>query len=375
MSLKKIFTALIVGLVVAAASCKQNATSSTFTISGHIKNPKEGKIILTQEEDINGKKKKFIKEIEVGDDGKFSVDFDLEPHIYTIDFYDDKKITLAVNRGQRIEIQGDANDLENLRITGSEDTKKLQEYESFRKESLQRLVKSVREKLKDSGKTNDPSSEEAGRAEVENYEKHKDELNDFVKTKMGNSIAVYATTLRWDGDKNIPLFESIAEAFSKKHGDIEIAKRVNEKVALLKATSVGGEAASIESRDRDGKAVKLMPAKAKITLVDFWASWCGPCRRESKTLGALYEKFKSRGFEIYGVSLDDDREKWQRAIEQDERTWTNVSSLKGFETSAAFDYAVTSLPAKFFIDSDGKIVAKNLSGKDLEEKLEALLAE
>ena len=359
--------------VVLTLACTAEKEPVAFSIFGEVKNPRSGKIILTQNEDINKKKVKYITEIKLDTDGKFLEEFDLEPHIYTLDFYGEKKVTLAIDKGQNISIEADGNDLSNLKVSGSADTGKLEAYEEFRKESLNRLVVSVRDRLKATGDYNNTGSEKAGADEIENYEKHKDELNDFVSKKMGDSIAIYSTSLRWDGEKNFSLFEALVNNFEKKHGDIEIAKRLKEKVALLKATSVGGKASTIELPDKEGKLIAMDPSKAKLTLVDFWASWCGPCRRESKTLSTLYEKYRSKGFEIYGVSLDDDKEKWLEASEKDKRVWTDVSNQKAFKTPAALEYSVTALPAKFLIDSEGKIVAKNLSGKDLEEKLEKLL--
>ena len=355
-------------------SCSTQEKAPAFTISGEIKNARSGKIILTQEEDINRKKVKFVEEVKPDEDGKFKLELDLEPHIYTIDFYNKKKVTLAIDRGQKVVVAADGNDLENIKISGSEDTEKLQAYEAFRKESLKRLVISVRDRLKATGDYNNTGSEKTGADEVENYEKHKAELNDFVARKMSDSIAIYPTTLRWDGEKNFSLFEGLANNFAKKHGDIAITKRIKEKVALLKATNVGGKASAIEMPDKDGKLIALDPSQARYTLVDFWASWCGPCRRESKTLSELYKKYNSQGFEIYGISLDDDREKWLDASEKDGRSWTNVSTLKAFETPAALKYAVTALPAKFLVDSEGIIVAKGLQGKELEKKLRSLFA-
>ncbi len=341
----------------------------TFSISGHINNPRGGKVVLMQEEDINLKKKKLIDVIPVDDKGNFNIDLDLEPHIYTVNFYDEKSVTLAIDRGQKIKIEADGNNLKDIVVSGSDDTAKLEAYETFRNGSLERLVKTVRKKLENSDDVNNPDAEEAGLAEIENYEKHKAELNDFIKTNMGDSIAIYATSLRWDGAENIPFFETLAASFEKKHGDLDVTKRIKEKIALLKKTSVGGTAEAIKLTDKDGKEIEFEASNAKYTLIDFWASWCGPCRRESRSLGSLLTKHQKNGFAIYGISLDDDREKWLDALEKDGRTWTNVSNLKGYETKAAFDYGVTALPANFLIDSEGKIVAKNLHGKELVEKV------
>ena len=139
--------------------------------------------------------------------------------------------------------------------------------------------------------------------------------------------------------------------------------------------NLGNQAPEIDLRNPYGKNIKLSSLRGKLVLIDFWASWCGPCRRESATVASLYEKYKDKGFEIYGVSLDSEKDLWLNAIEKDKRIWTNVSSLQGFETPATFEYAVTALPAKFILDEDGKIVAKNLHGKELEEKIISLFSE
>ena len=119
---------------------------------------------------------------------------------------------------------------------------------------------------------------------------------------------------------------------------------------------------------------RLGSIKAKYILIDFWGSWCAPCRGESRRLAELYRIFKPQGFEIYGVGLESEKESWLKAIEQDKRIWTNVSTFQEFETPVAFDYAVTSLPANFLVDNSGKVVAKNLHGSALKEKLEKLFS-
>ncbi len=375
----KLFLITFLFAVIFNFACSSKTEPEKTTISGQIKNAPNGILILTQEEDINRKKRKIIDKIPLDSDGNFSKAFNLEPHIYNLNIDDDKRVTLAINKGQQITINGDANDLKNIKTSGSEDTKKLQEYENFRNESLDRLVVSVRDKIKKVQSENNPENaeeiEKLGKEEIDNYDKHKDELIDFVKKNMGDSVAVYATSLRWDGEKNIPFLDNLAKDFENKYPDLDITKKIREKVEVLKNTSIGGKVSDINLPDKDGKDIPLLPLKGKYTLIDFWASWCSPCRRESETLENVYAKYKDKGFEIYGVSLDENKQKWLDAVEQDKRTWTNVSSLQGFETPITFDYAVTALPAKFIIDKDGKIIAKNLHGKELEKKIESLFSE
>ena len=378
MNSQKISLILIFLLSVAFAACTQTEKPA-FSISGNIKNFSNGKLILTQEEDINRKQNRVIGEIPVDENGNFEMDFDLEPHIYTLNFDDKKKVMLAIDKNQQIVVGGDAKDWSTVKISGSADTEKLEEYEAFRKKSLDSLVNSVRDKIKTLKEKNDPANDaeiaKLGELEIENYDKHKAELIEFVKNEMGASIAVYPTSLRWDGDQNVPVLENIANEFEKAHPRLAVTGKLMEKVKVLKNTSVGGTVPEINLPDKDGKTIKFDNSKAKYTLIDFWASWCPPCRRESKTLAGLYKKYNQKGFEIYGVSLDENRDDWLNAIAMDERTWANVSTLQGFETPATFDYAVTSLPAKFIVDTNGKIIAKNLHGEELREKIESLFNE
>lgn len=363
-------------LFVFLAGCN-SVKEPTFTISGKVRNPQKGKVVLSKLEDINRKKTKVIGAISVNANGEFNKEFSIEPHIYEVDFYGKKKVMLAIDKGQKVEIFADGSNLKDIKISGSPDTDKLNAYETFRKDSLDRLVKSVRADIKKLEAENKPENKETieklGVAEIKNYEKHRDELNDFIKENMSGSISMYPTTLRWDGGKNVPLYESLAKSISDKNPDSEVAKRILEKIVVIKNTDVGGTSSPIAMPDADGKEIAISDIKAKYTLIDFWASWCGPCRRESKKLNGLYSKYKDKGFDIYGVSLDTEKDLWMKAIDKDKRTWANVSTLQGFETPVTFEYAVTALPAKFLIDGNGKIVAKNLHGKDLEEKLNELL--
>jgi thiol-disulfide isomerase/thioredoxin len=353
-------------------------TSSKNSISGEIKSLPKGTLQLILEEDVNRKKSKIIAEIPIDGDGRFKFEKELPPHIYSLKINDKKSVMLAVEKGQHIIITGDAAGSGRLQVTGSEDTAKLEAYEKFRKESLNRLVISIRNQIKELKEKGAPENDskllELAGLEIENYDRHKDELIEFIKKEMGTSIAVYPTSIRWDGEKNIPFLIELAGQFESNHPNTEIAARINEKVKAITANRLGGRVAEIKMPDKNGEIVSLSSINAKYILIDFWGSWCLPCRRESRLLGELYQKFKPEGFEIYGVGLESEKENWLKAVEQDKRIWTNVSTFQEFETPVTFDYAVTSLPANVLVDNSGKVVARNLHGDALKATIEKLFS-
>ncbi|MBE0422494.1 MAG: AhpC/TSA family protein [Lutibacter sp.] len=361
------FTILFLG----CASDKEPA----FTIEGSVLNLKENFVVLSVIEDIQNAKIRIVDTIKVTDLGKFESDYNLEPSIYSLTFDGIKTINLAIDKGQHIAVKG--NSLDDLEISGSVDTDLLIAYEAFRIESLDRLVNSVRKEIKtlQSDSANEDKIAELREVEVENYKTHLNELMVFVKEKMGTSIAVYPTSTRWNGENNLPFLQKLVAEFEEKNPGLNITQKLKDKLRLLEKTSVGGTISGIEMPSSSNEMIALNNIRGRYTLIDFWASWCPPCRSESKLLANLYHTYQEKGFEIYGISLDSKRENWLNAIEKDKRIWANVSTVEGFKTPVSLEYGITSLPTNFLIDASGKIIAANIHGQQLKEKIDALFLE
>jgi peroxiredoxin len=149
-------------------------------------------------------------------------------------------------------------------------------------------------------------------------------------------------------------------------------REVKEILEKARLTDIGQPAPDFTLEDPKGKPVALSSFRGKYLLVDFWASWCGPCRRENPAVVKAYKHWHPKGFNILGVSLDDNRAKWLEAVEKDSLTWTQVSDLKGWQNAAARLYGIRGIPINFLVDGQGKIVAKNLRGDALGQKLASL---
>jgi peroxiredoxin len=173
--------------------------------------------------------------------------------------------------------------------------------------------------------------------------------------------------------------DTAAEQFSRFSSVLrnsDLGKRIFDAIEKGRQTSAGVVAMDFAQQDSTGKTVKLSDYRGQFVLVDFWASWCKPCRAENPNLLAAYNKYKDKNFTILGVSLDETggRKAWLGAVKHDGLPWTQVSDLQGFDSKAAILYGITAIPANFLIDPTGKIIAKNLRGKELDKKLGELFS-
>lgn len=170
------------------------------------------------------------------------------------------------------------------------------------------------------------------------------------------------------------LYEKMVDALIKKYPTNHFVKDQYNKVQRGRTTRIGALAPDIALPTPAGDTVRLSSLRGKVVLIDFWAGWCGPCRRENPNLVVVYNKYKDKGFEIYGVSLDRDSATWVKAIVDDKLPWVTVSDLKQWQCAPAQVYGVTSIPHQVLIDREGRILAKNIRAHDLERILPEFFA-
>jgi peroxiredoxin len=193
----------------------------------------------------------------------------------------------------------------------------------------------------------------------------------FIKTHPNSNVALFALKqyAGWEIDpaKVAPLYNSLSASLK----NLPSAKSLKDRIEIAKKTEIGSYAMDFTQNDTLGKPVSLSSFRGKYVLVDFWASWCGPCRRENPNVVKVFNKFKDKNFTILSVSLDrpDAKDKWLAAIHKDGLTWTHVSDLKYWDNAVAKQYGIRAIPQNLLLDPQGKIIAKNLRGEDLDAKL------
>lgn len=207
-----------------------------------------------------------------------------------------------------------------------------------------------------------------GLSHKETVEAHKkfirENPNSIISAHM---LAVYSTTFGRDTT------EHLFGRFSENNSASVYGQRISRYLELNKNPKIGEAFLDFASETPDGNTRKLSEMEGKLILLEFWASWCGPCREENPNLVKTYERFQPKGFEVFAVSLDVDKHNWTKAIDDDQLPWLHVSDLKGNENEASLVYGVNGIPDNFLIDENGTIIARGLRGEKLNEKLSELL--
>ncbi len=217
------------------------------------------------------------------------------------------------------------------------------------------------------------------RVEIDNRKTENIEYRSNLVDKNPNSIVSLLIISDLFNQKSLPTskVKSKFESIDPELRNTEFGKTLNKKIAAVNATDIGSVAPKFEGPTPSGDILSLDEALGKVTLVDFWASWCKPCRIENPNIVSVYQDYKDKGFKVLGVSLDkpNQKDRWIKAIEDDNLTWNHISNLQYWEEPIARLYGISSIPAAFLLDEDGRIVAKDLRGQALRNKVDELLNE
>ena len=217
---------------------------------------------------------------------------------------------------------------------------------------------------------------------VSKYQKAYNEIDAYLTSRMKDELKTHKQDIAvlmfldiFPREQNAALHSEVITALHDKYPDHLIVKdRWNYMNSPASKVAIGAIAPDLEFPDPDGKMRKLSDLRGKVVLLDFWASWCGPCRRENPNVTNIYSKYHDKGFEVFSVSLDSDAASWKRAIEADKLVWPNhVSDLKKWQSQAAAIYGVRSIPSTFLLDKEGRIVQRDLRGADLERAVKQLV--
>ena len=269
----------------------------------------------------------------------------------------------------RIKVTLFHDSIEKSIVTGSATNDTYREYLS-RVEPLEKKIDSVYSEWKKAKETgNLTAMRKADSISGILDEQMKYLMLDFAKSYHNTVVSPYLIISNvWQFD--LPELESAAAVVDTDLNNSKYTVALKNRIELLKKVQVGKPAPEFTMNDSSGFPVSLSSLKGKILLVDFWASWCKPCRAENPNIVNAYRRYHVKGFDILGVSFDTDRQKWIQAIADDQLTWHHVSDLKGWKNSAGKLYGVMSIPSNVLLDRDLKIIARNLRGEELNKKLE-----
>ena len=360
------------------SGCKDKNQAIRYSISGTIKNA-ANKPLLLQEIPYGGKPIITLDSMTLDANGKYNFEFIAkEEGIYRLSSGEELDINF-INDEPQIQINADVTNFASYTVEGSPNSAALIQYmKAYRSKdsSLFATLYALDNLQQSNGKD---SSIFYLQQQKENKIKA---LNDHVEETINSSnspaliyFALGMALRSMEINKVLAMAKAVAEK-TKAAPLAEFVTILNGQVQAANpasAITVGSMAPEIALQDATGKIITLSSLKGKYVLVDFWASWCGPCRRENPNVVAAYEQFKQKNFTILGVSLDDNKADWLAAIQQDKLNWLQISDLKKWESTVVNTYQIQGIPFNVLLDPTGKIIATDLRGSALQNTLKQLL--
>ncbi len=352
-------------------SCNTNSQKETgFTIDGTITGYQDSVIFLKKRDAGEWKTVDSAKVI----DGKFHLSGKVDyPEVYYL-LNEKLRFTLPIFMdNSKITVSGKMDDLANVKITGSKAQDAMKAYNDE--------VKPYNDKIEDLYKQYMAAQQEGNKELLEQIDSSYYAINDekiaFTKNYIGTnnkSVAVpYILYRELSYSLEVEELDSLFKLMDTSLSESPYYKILDERIKTLYIVAIGKKAPDFTLNDTTGNPISLSQFQGKYLLIDFWAAWCRPCRVENPNNVKLYADYKDKGFEILGVSFDDTREAWVKAIKKDGLTWPQVSDLKGWNSAAGKLYGVSAIPHTVLLDKEGVIIAKNLRGEELRKEIAKLL--
>lgn len=370
--MKKI--ALLLFTIATLVSCKKDG----YEISGSAEGIENGKKVFIETQDEKGQIVSL--DTTVITDGKFKFEGKLLNGIELgfLKFEGNGSMPFILENGN-IEITFVKDSTQNSKVGGSKNNDSFQTFNDLNKSITKKVIKfqtENQEKYMQAMQAQDTATVNSLQAQLREFQ---NEMNTSSLNFAKNNKDSFISVLLFKNLLNIAYLpvEEISEHFNKLDKSVLETKEGQKILKVLKnltKVGIGKKAPDFSAKNPDGKEISLKESLGKVTIIDFWASWCGPCRAENPNVVALYNQYHEKGLNIIGVSLDKDAAKWKEAIAKDGLTWNHISNLKFWEEPIAEIYNVKSIPATFILDANGTIVAKDLRGDELKAKVEELLA-